>query len=489
MARIRIRRVLFLGNRVHPHLHHTKSGRLRTAVQSCYNVAMKTIGVIAEYNPFHNGHALQAGLIRHHAGPDAALVVVMSGSFTQRGEPAIVDKWARTRMALAMGASLVIELPFAYAASSAERFAAGGVQCLLATGVVGQLAFGSESGDLSALSRIASILTDEPPLFKETLRNQLDLGRSFPAARQTAVAAYLRDSGEPDLSGAHHPDRQTSECAGASLENAGVSPEATLLSTANNILAIEYLKALNRYGQGRIRPWTHRREGQAYSETDLDRAVRLASATAIRTRIEASGGSPAKIIQDLAAHMPPATLGILMEQLSADRGPVFPSMAAPIILALLGSETPERIDRIAGMEEGLGRRLMQLAARPAKESPDLLRDLLQAADTRRFTATRISRALTALMAGLTREDLALFDTAGGPRYLRVLGFDRKGRYLLKLMRRFASLPILMKGSDFLELDEPAAVRMAALDRLSTDLWFSLAGLPAGADFDTPVIMR
>lgn len=446
---------------------------------------MKTIGVIAEYNPFHNGHALQVGLIRQHAGPDAALVVVMSGSFTQRGEPAIVDKWARTRMALAMGASLVIELPFAYAASSAERFATGGVQCLLAAGVVGQLAFGSESGDLAALSRIASILTDEPPLFKESLRAQLDLGRSFPAARQTAVAACLRDSsgsGESGGSAKHRSDLQSGE-------NAIAFSDADLLGTANNILAIEYLKALNRYGQGRIRPWTHRREGQAYSETNLDKASRMASATAIRTRIEASGGSSAKIIQDLAAHMPPAALGILMEQLCTGRGPVFPSMAAPIILALLGSETPERIDRIAGMEEGLGRRLMQLAARPAKESPDLLRDLLLAADTRRFTATRISRALTALMTGLTREDLALFDAAGGPRYLRVLGFDRKGRYLLKLMRRFSSLPILMKGSDFLELDEPAAVRMAALDRLSTDLWFSLAGLPAGADFDTPVIMR
>lgn len=458
---------------------------------------MKTIGVIAEYNPFHNGHALQVDLIRQHAGPDAALVVVMSGSFTQRGDPAIVDKWARTRMALTKGASLVIELPFAYAASSAERFATGGVQCLLATGVVGQLAFGSESGDLAALSRIASILTDEPPLFKEALRAQLDLGRSFPAARQTAVAACLRnsggsvgsgetgesgESGKTGDSGTHRSDLKSDE-------NAIDFSDAHLLGTANNILAIEYLKALNRYGQGRIRPWTHRREGQSYSETDLDKADRLASATAIRTRIEASGGSPAKMIQDLAANMPPAALGILMEQLSAGRGPVFPSMAAPIILALLGSETPERIDRIAGMEEGLGRRLMQLAARPAKESPDLLRDLLLAADTRRFPATRISRALTALMAGLTREDLALFDTAGGPRYLRVLGFNRKGRYLLKLMRRFASLPVLMKGSDFLELEEPAAVRMAALDRLSTDLWFSLAGLPAGADFDTPVIMR
>jgi predicted nucleotidyltransferase len=126
---------------------------------------MKTIGIIAEYNPFHNGHASQFARIREQFGADTAIVVMMSGSFTQRGEPAVIDKWARTRMALAMGASLVIELPFVYATASAERFAAGGVQCLLATGVVGQLVFGSESGDLAALERIASATARSGPFF------------------------------------------------------------------------------------------------------------------------------------------------------------------------------------------------------------------------------------------------------------------------------------------------------------------------------------
>lgn len=430
---------------------------------------MKTIGIIAEYNPFHHGHALQFERIRERFGADTALVIVMSGSFTQRGEPAIVDKWARTRMALAMGASLVIELPFPYAAASAERFATGGVRCLLATGVVGQLAFGSESGSLPALERIAAILTCEPPLFKSVLREQLDRGRSFPAARQQAVQACLA---------AREPDGLAAD---------GV--DASLLGSANNILAIEYLKALSRHGDGRIKPWTHQREGQHYRGTDLDEPTGLASATAIRRRVQTAGRNPAVLIQALANQMPPAALGILTEQIASGRGPVFHENAAPTILSLLSNETAERIDRIAGMEEGLGRRLMQFASRPAKGSADLLQDLLQAADTRRFPATRINRALAALLAGVTREDLTLFDEAGGPQYLRVLGFDRKGRYLLKLMRRFSTLPVLMKGSDFLELESAAAVRMAALDRLSTDLWSYMAGLPAGADFDTPVIMR
>ena len=428
-------------------------------------IAMKTVGIIAEYNPFHNGHSLQYERVRDQFGPDVAIVVVMSGSFTQRGEPALIDKWSRARMAMASGACLVIELPFPYAAASAERFATGGVQCLLATGVIGQLAFGSESGDLDALKRIAGILAEEPPLFKAVLRDHLDQGLSFPAARQQALVAFLAES------------------------EAGSPLDAGLLRSANNILAIEYLKALSRHGQGRIKPWTHTREGQAYRSTDLDKTVSFASATAIRTRIQATGGDLASLIRNLAPHMPPSALGILMEQLAAGRGPVFPETAAPTLLSLLSSETPERIDRIAGMEEGLGRRLMQMASRPAKDLPGLLADLLQAADTRRFPATRINRALTALLAGVTREDLALFDEAGGPQYLRVLGFDKKGRYLLKLMRRFSALPVLMKGSDFLELEMPAQIRMAALDRLSTDLWSYMAGLPAGMDFDTPVIMR
>ncbi len=427
---------------------------------------MKTVGIITEYNPYHNGHALQYDRVRQRFGSDTAIVCVMSGSFTQRGEPAIVDKWSRTRMALSMGASLVIELPFPFATASAERFASGGINCLAATGVVGQVVFGSESGSLTDLTCLASLLVEEPPLFKSVLRDELDRGMSFPVARQRAAAASLAQSGE----------------------DPGI---ATLLETANNILAIEYLKALDRMG-GTLKPWTHRREGQAYidaEEATAGNCAHLASATSIRARIRMANGRPSQMLQSLALAMPPETLGILLESVRSGQRPLFPEASAPIILALLGSETPDRIDRIAGMEEGLGRRLMQMAARPAKVSVNLLEDLVEAADTRRFTRTRITRAMTALMAGLTRDDLALFDEAGGPQYLRVLGFDRKGRHLLKLMRQHASLPVLTRGSDLLELTGPAAVRMAGLDRLSTDLWSAMAGLPAGADFDTPVIMR
>ncbi len=421
-------------------------------------INMKTVGIIAEYNPFHKGHMLQYEAVKARFGDDTALVVVMSGSFTQRGEPAVVDKWTRARMALAQGASLVIELPFVYAAASAERFATGAVQCLQATGVVGNLVFGSEAGDLAALKKVAEILVAEPPAFKESLRAGLDAGLAFPAARQQALAAVAE---EPDL--------------------------AELLRTPNNILAIEYLKALLRNESRRLQPWTHARSGQDYRGQLLSEATGPASATAIRRAIEQHAGSPAALLQGLSGHMPAPALGILLQSITVGQGPVFPEFFAPALLSLLGSRTGEELDQISGMEEGLGRRLRQMAARPAKDSAGLLADLLAAAATRRFPATRVQRALIALLAGVTREDLALFDATGGPRYLRVLAFDRRGRYLLKLMRKHASLPVVTRGSDFLEFKEPAAVRMAALDRLATDLWFFAAGLPAGADFDTPVI--
>lgn len=420
--------------------------------------SMKTVGIIAEYNPFHRGHALQYEAVKAHFGDDTALVIIMSGSFTQRGEPAIVDKWTRARMALAQGASLVLELPFAYAAASAERFATGAVQCLQATGVVGSLAFGSEAGDLASLTRVAGVLAEEPPDFKKNLRIGLDNGLAFPAARQQALAAVLP---EPDL--------------------------AELLRTPNNILAIEYLKAIQRCGYSKLKPWTHARAGQDYREQDLASAAGPASATAIRSTIRSTAGSQSALLQILAGHMPAPALGLLLQSLAAGSGPVFPEMFASALLSLLSSHTPTQLDQIAGMEEGLGRRLQQAAARPAKTSVELLADLLTAAATRRFPATRIQRALVALLAGVQREDLALFDNAAGPQYLRVLGFDRRGRYLLKQMRQYARLPIVTRGSDFLEMKEPAAVRMAGLDRLATDLWNFAVGLPAGADFDTPVI--
>jgi predicted nucleotidyltransferase len=429
---------------------------------------MKTAAVVAEYNPFHLGHAWQIAAIRHSLGDACAVIAVMSGCFTQRGEPALIDKWNRARSALACGADLVIELPFAYAASSAERFAAGGVGCVQATGLDCHLVFGSECGDLASLEQLADLLCDEPEDYRRLLRQQLDAGMSFPAARQSAVAAW---TGQPGL--------------------------AALLAQSNNILAVEYLKAIRKLPQSRLTPLTLQRQGQSYrAGLDDEPDAGFASATAIRQavgrRLAARSPLPGRgrldaagLFQDLLGKMPAESLAILLATCQTGPGPLTWEDLGPAAIGTLLSQPADAIENLPGMGEGLARRLVSCAGR--LHSSDFSQ-LLSGAATRRFPQTRIQRALLGMLAGLRHEDLRLFDEAGGPQYLRVLGFNRKGRYLLKIMRRLADVPIIMKGSDFLEYKQPALRRMAELDILATDLWMLAAGCGSGRDFDTLVVM-
>ena len=190
---------------------------------------MKTIGIIAEFNPFHNGHLHLIEYCRKELFADN-IVVVMSGDFVQRGFPAIVDKFTRTRMALACGADLVLELPVYYSTSSAEYFAQGAVSVLESLDVVDQLVFGSECGDISLLKRVAEILNEEPPIFKETLSSALKEGLSFATARERSVLSCLNNN-------AHSSSSHESEHIDA-------NSIASLVSKPNNILGIEYIKAL-----------------------------------------------------------------------------------------------------------------------------------------------------------------------------------------------------------------------------------------------------
>lgn len=448
---------------------------------------MKTVGIIAEYNPFHNGHAFQLAEVRRSFGADAAVVVAMSGDFTQRGEPAIVDKWVRAESALRSGVDLVIEIPFAYAAASAERFAQGGVSLLAATGVCGRLAFGSESGSLDALHLLADVLVREPEGYRMRLRENLDEGFSFPAARQAALAAYL------------------------SAE--GLSGDAALLERPNDILAVEYLKAVQRVGDRAPVPFAVQRTGAGYHDTEVptagsDGRTLIASASALRAAFLAplsSGSSPVdreglgSAFEAIRRACPPASAGALLEAAVNGLAPVTPEAFAPLLLSMLRSLPVDRLDRVAHMGEGLSRRLKAAATEVdgdpfhAGAAAGLYASLTARAATRRFPSTRIARALAALAIGLTDEDLSLFDNAGGPRYLRVLGFTKKGRYLLKKMRVSATLPIFTKASDFLEHgDDPVLQRMGALDLAAADLY--RLHVPAashrrcGSDFDTPVVM-
>ena len=234
---------------------------------------MKVVGIVAEYNPFHYGHLYHLQSSRSLTEADC-VVVVMSGNYTQRGEPAVVSKWARAEMALLSGADLVIELPVAYAMGSAEYFAYGAVRLLDSLGVVDAMCFGSESGDIEDLQAIASILADEPEEYKDLLKNHLSDGHSFPSARQKALSGYLRGRhGKADLT--------------------------RLLKSSNNILGIEYLKALLRL-DSKIKPVTISRIGSDYNSTEL--SGKFSSATSIRNILSVNQWRCAKTHRSIHAH-------------------------------------------------------------------------------------------------------------------------------------------------------------------------------------------
>lgn len=425
---------------------------------------MEIIAIIAEYNPFHSGHARQIEAARQVFGSNSAVVIAMSGSFTQRGEPALLDKWTRTRIALSSGADLVFELPFIHATASAQGFARGGVRLLQSTGLRAHLVFGSESGQLADLEALADGLSQESDDFRAALHLGLDAGLSFAAARQQALAACLD---RPEL--------------------------ADLLSQSNNILAVEYLMALKAASPKRLKAWTHQRDGQAYRDSVWQDSRQQASASALRSIIRQLRDqtlAPDQAINRLHHQMPDIALAEVLHAWQQGPGPLFQEDFAASIISLLRRSDEQTIDQVPGMSEGLGRRLLEAARRPGQNAGGRLETLCRDAATRRFPRTRINRALLSLLSGTTADDLKMAGHTGPFPYLRVLGFSRQGRYLLRLMRKTADCPIILNASDFLEYqDQSQLKRMSTLDIRSTDLWFLQAGRRCGRDFDTPPIMR
>ncbi|MGR6543175.1 nucleotidyltransferase [Paenibacillus tundrae] len=388
---------------------------------------MKAVGVIVEYNPLHNGHVYHLSEARRLSGADA-VVAVMSGSFLQRGEPAIVGKRARTEMALHAGADLVLELPVAYAVQPAEWFAYGAVALLHHTGVVDSLCFGSESGDLDSLQRIARVLAVEPAGLREDIARRLREGASYPAAYAGAAAALAP--------------------GGVDARDA-----AALLEQPNNSLGLHYLIALERLGSA-IQPFTAARTGAAYHEATPGPGA-IASATAVRRLLMADGPEAA------AQYVPAATLAILQREWQTQRAPVHWERFVQTLLHIAATRRASELASIAEVTEGLEHRLIRTLSQLAEPSVDAL---LNALKTKRYTRTKLQRMLTHVLLNHSKTELSPSILAEGPGYLRVLGFSSKGQSLLKQMKRSASLPVVIKPATFnhsqLELDIQAQAAYA-----------------------------
>ena len=329
---------------------------------------MKTVGIICEYNPLHLGHKKQIDRIREEFGAETAIVCAMSGNFVQRGSPAIVDKSARAAAAVACGADLVLELPVTTALSSAEGFAAGGVKILAP--LCDTLCFGAETANRSILMEAASALLGDgfPPL----LRQELDTGKSFPAAREAA------------------------------LKRLGV--ETDLLSQPNNILAVEYCKAILSQGAD-MEPFPIHRQG-SYHALSVD--AENPSATAVRNLM--------LIAHNWKSCVPQEARPLLENE------PLHSTAAGEkAIVARLRTMSDAEFESLPYGSEGLWRKLMHAARRETT-----LEEILNATKSKRYTRSRLDRMVMCAFLGITEADLAM-----EVPYTRVLAFTDRGRKLLK----------------------------------------------------------
>ena len=382
---------------------------------------MRVVGIIAEYNPLHNGHIYHIEESKKQAGSEFC-VVAMSGNFVQRGEPACTDKFTRAEWAVMGGADLVVEIPTAYAVSSAERFAEGAVKTLAATGVVTDLAFGVETEDLNALYHIADLLDREPANLRVYLMHHLKQGKSFPRAQYDALA----DLGVP--------------------EN-----ELEILRQPNNILAVEYLKSIRRYAP-EIRPLPIQRIGNKYNSTVL--TGKLSSATAIR---EALLNGDESVYDAMPMSVAAAMRFDAQFPVTFDR-------FAPMLLYRLRSMTLEELAELPDVAEGF-EQVLYRAARQAVDLPSLL-ELIK---SKRYTLARCKRVLVSALLHVPSGMADVLGKRSSDLYLHVLGLKRIGRGLLAAMASSASAPVILRHSDLLNCTDTARASIA-IDALSTDLY-------------------
>ena len=382
---------------------------------------MKAVGLVTEYNPFHNGHLYHLNKAMELTGADIS-VAVMSGDFVQRGEPAVLDKYTRTSMALNSGVNLVVELPVNYAVSSAESFAAGALKVLDYV-KADSIAFGSESGDIERLSKLAHILCDnEDTIYKEISKYTAN-GISYAAARQKVVEKLT--------------DKDT----------------AAMLTSSNNILAVEYLKAIikNNYA---IKPYTVQRQGDSYNDTDI--RSEYASATALRENLKA----------DNISEYIPVKAGLI---LSSNTNYIYPDdITETLFTRLLDILFASNYDKNVFIEN-----VMQypdvskeIAGRLYKSAMDMITrtvpqrseskdnwafsfgSLCEHIKTKEVPLSRIKRALVRITLGLDKKHMEKY--ANEP-YIRVLGFDKKGQEYLSYIRKTVEVPLITKTADYKEM--------------------------------------
>ena len=378
---------------------------------------LKSVGIIAEYNPFHNGHKYHLEQALTESGADVC-VSVISGNFTQRGEIALLDKWTRAEMAVRNGVNLVVEMPAVFACSNAGYFAEAGVEILEGLGAE-SICFGSESGNTEELSRIAREIESNMENLEDEIKTGVKDGLSYPRARSQAILKLFG-------------------------ENA-----ASVIESPNNILAIEYIRRMKN-----ARPLAVKRLGAGYHDTDsLDG---MASATAVRKLLK-EGGDISRMVPEFSREILNRNRGRLTDS----------SMLTPLIIQKVLMTSAEDLNRIFGAEEGLGN-ILKSRVRYWKSYEDIIDDL----KSKRYTRTRIERMLVHTLLGTKREDMM-----SASKYIRVLAFDEKGSRYLKQVKKAGSckLPVITNINKDAACFPEISMTLEK-DILATDIYNMAAGL-------------
>lgn len=434
---------------------------------------MKTVGIIAEYNPFHTGHEYHIRKAKEVSGADY-VIVVMSPDFVQRGEPAVFDKYTRAQMALRCGADLVLALPICYACASAEYFAQGAVALLHALGVTDILCFGAETDQLKLFRQTAQILLSEPADYKEALRAGLCSGLTFPQARSQALAAY---------SGLAYKNQTFEE----------------FVKTPNNILGIEYCKALQRL-ESQIQPLPIRRRESEYHSLQMDRS--FCSASALRSSIlnnseifyetsehlghgavQKKYGMNEKIASHLLKYIPESCRDLFLQK---SQMPLYTEDFLPYLkLRLLEPEAHcefvQSTKEVLDISSDLADRIAKLRF----SCMDLTyEEIIAVLKTKQITETRIRRALLHLLLGIRTRQIENFRANGSIFYAQVLGLCPTASELLREIKKRSTVPLITKTANASKILEPQAHAMWEQDLHASHLYRSVQSAVYGIPFKT-----
>ena len=395
---------------------------------------MNLLGLVVEYNPFHNGHKYHLEKSKEITNATHT-VAIMSGSFLQRGEPALFDKYTRAEIAVKNGVDLVIELPTLYACQSAEIFSHGAVATLNSLNCVNSLCFGSEEGNIDILQTISEILVKEPSDFKTTLKNFLDEGIVFPVARSKALYEYIKNNHLLELS---EDELQQ------------------VLNSSNNILGIEYIKSLIKLNSS-IKPYTITRIASKYNSTDIE--SNICSATAIRNSLK--DNTDLKLIENV---VPLHTFNEINHKINTNFNPVFDYMFYDLLSSTIIRDV-DNLTKYFEVNEGIENKIYSNVFTSKN-----LEELINSTKSKRYTMTKIKRTLNNILLGINRDDVIKVKDLDKVPYIRILAFNNKGREIIKKIKTSSDIEIITKFSKISHVDDPIFDTLIKYDLKSSNMY-------------------